>query len=119
MRDYSLHYVESQPQHEDILKKFATNVASLPFDRVAVVKSKEEIEKVAGRELAVEACATAAMFEQVSKIADVTGVTPRSDRSLKITLTIFYLAHHFTMFSSILLVIVVVIAFFIMARSAP
>ena len=54
------------------LVDFGRTVATLPFNISAARKVLEQVEAVGGKELAIEAIATAAAFEAQTRVADAT-----------------------------------------------
>lgn len=69
-RHYS--YNQQQNDRQQALEKLATTAATLPFDRVAVHQVVESIRQKYGEELVVEAVATIAAYESITRVADAT-----------------------------------------------
>lgn len=76
-------------RHRELaLESFASLVSSIPFDTDQAGKARDDVVKVGGKELLVEACAVAGAFEAITKLVDATGCQLMSRQKTKINIFI-------------------------------
>lgn len=59
-------------ERRDSLSEFGVAMATLPFNAENVRSKLDEVRRVGGEELVVEACCTAAAFEGMTRVVDAT-----------------------------------------------
>lgn len=82
---------------ESALEELGAAVASRPFDGTKIKSAMDEVMRVGGMELCVEAAAVSGAFESITKVVDATGRRAGSLGKNRVMWTVMTLAKHRTM----------------------